>query len=74
MPHVNVLTKIDLINQSSSSSSSSFAGGSCGGTSMFSEPHFSLDFYLGSQSLDKLLPFLGDAQQAGLGNKVNGCN
>jgi hypothetical protein len=41
---------------------------------MFSEPHFSLDFYLGSQSLDKLLPFLGDAQQAGLGNKVNGCN
>ena len=67
MPHVNVLSKIDLINSSSSSSSSSSFGGSGGGTSMFSEPHFSLDFYLGSQSLDKLLPFLGDSNQAGLG-------
>ena len=36
---------------------------------MFSEPHFSLDFYLGSQSLDKLLPFLGDSSQAGLGGR-----
>jgi len=64
MPHVNVLSKIDLINSSSTS-----VAGSGGGTSMFSEPHFSLDFYLGSQSLDKLLPFLGDSEQAGLGGR-----
>ena len=64
MPHVNVLSKIDLIN-----SSSSMSAGSGGGTSMFSEPHFSLDFYLGSQSLDKLLPFLGDSAEAGLGGR-----
>jgi hypothetical protein len=64
MPHVNVLSKIDLVNSGSSGS-----GGSGGGTSMFSEPHFSLDFYLGSQNLDKLLPFLGDSNQAGLGGR-----
>jgi hypothetical protein len=68
MPHVNVLSKIDLIN-SGSSSDRGLGSGSGGGTAMFAEPHFSLDFYLGSQSLDKLLPFLGDASVAGLGGR-----
>jgi hypothetical protein len=62
LPHVNVLSKIDLIN----SGGAGLGAGSGGGTSMFSEPHFSLDFYLGSQCLDKLLPFLGDPSVAGL--------